>query len=204
MVGVDIHVGDALQAVHPAQRLDGDAAIVEHTETRRAVAPRMVQAGDRHERMPALIRQQARDGIEHTPDDITGGLINTRKRGRIPEVEVALAGFRLPDDPVDVCRGVETLEARPVGGNRRAARHPSRQSRGLRLFPERAQPIRAERMTLAEAVTGQFIADVHTGICRHAPSLTHAGEQDGPFSSVFNASKTQKRDLTPFSRLPGR
>jgi hypothetical protein len=51
-------------------------------------------------------------------------------------------------------------------------------------------------MTLTETVPGQFIADVHTGVSRHAPSLPHAGE--GGWTAIPIDEKTistQKRKV---------
>jgi len=49
VMGIDVHVGDALQAVFPAQIFDGHAAIVEHAESGGPIASGMMQAGNGRE-----------------------------------------------------------------------------------------------------------------------------------------------------------
>jgi hypothetical protein len=47
---VDIHVGDAFQAIFLLQDLDGHAGVVEHAKTGSGVGHAVVQAGDGHEK----------------------------------------------------------------------------------------------------------------------------------------------------------
>ncbi len=52
VMGIDIHVSNALQAVIPAQHFHRHAAVVENAETRGPAARGVMQPGDGNERAP--------------------------------------------------------------------------------------------------------------------------------------------------------
>ena len=183
---IDIDIGHAMQAMHRTQGFDRHTAVVEHAKARGTVPAGMMQTGDGDKGAPALARHQPVNGIQHAAHDKGGGLIDTRKGRGVPQVQIAGAGGGLADDPLDIPGGVESLDARPVGHDRRVYRDPRLQTGGTCRRPEDAHTVRTEGVALAKAVAGQFFADVHAGLV-HAPSLARRGRRDSQTLPVSRA-----------------
>ena len=83
---VDIDVGDALQAKVLTGMFDRDTAIIEHTETRRAIAPCVMQSADRIEGALGVTRQDLFERPERSTDDCGRGLEDAGPGGRIAMV----------------------------------------------------------------------------------------------------------------------
>src|SRR6185312_16474289 len=69
VVGIDVHVGNALEAEPRTQPLDGNAAVVEYTESCGLVAGGVMQAGDGDEPAPGIFGHDGFGGIERRADD---------------------------------------------------------------------------------------------------------------------------------------
>ena len=170
VVGVDVDVGDALQAVPRPQPLDGDAAVVERAEAGGAAAARVVQTGDRHERPARLAAHDRLGGRQCAADDVGGGLVDPVEGGCIAPIQPALAARRPLAQEGEVRGVVEQGEFFRGRLARLADDATLRQTAGLEFAPERAVPVGAEGMTGAEAVTGETLA-------RDDPQFVHGAAE---------------------------
>ncbi len=91
VVGVDIHVPDALESRALAQQLYGNATVVEYAKSRRLVACSMMQAGDRHERATALTGHDRFGGVQRGADNHGRGVVHPSERRRVAGVEETLS-----------------------------------------------------------------------------------------------------------------
>ena len=110
MMGVDINVGDARNAMGAPQMLDDHAAIVEDAEARGALARRVMQAGDRHEGAPVRAAHDPVRGRQARTHNASGRLEYAAKRGRVSSVQPAAAAMGAFDDETHVVGGVKELQ----------------------------------------------------------------------------------------------
>ena len=154
MMGVDIDVGDAFEAMAGTQLFDGDPAIVEDTEAGGPVARRMMQPRDGHEGAPASARHERFDGHQGGTDDRTRGIENAAKGRRVSAIEktVPVQGLLLHE--LDVLRAVEGGQFRKACRARRCMHDLARQPLS-RQFPDEALvAIRAEGVAVAKPIAG--------------------------------------------------
>ena len=107
VVGVDIHVGNALEPRAPAQELNGNPAIVEYAEARRVVARRVVQACDGHERAAAAALHDRIHCVERGANHVGGGLVNAAKGGGVACIQKSLAGRGTLAHEIDISGRME-------------------------------------------------------------------------------------------------
>jgi hypothetical protein len=158
VVGIDVHVSNAFQAVIPPQHFHGDAAVVEHAEPGGGVARGVVEPRDRDERAARAAGHDLVGRGQRRTDDVRRGLENAAPGRRIARIEVALAGARGFLDPVDVLRGVEGFEF-VARGRARFHHADALVEAARREFGEkRRMAIGTERMAVAESVTREAFA----------------------------------------------
>src|SRR3982751_6861371 len=87
VVNIDVDVSDAPDAIFFAQRIDNDAAIVEHTETRTGIATGMVAAADRLGRSLTIAVHDALESFERCADNCSGRVVDTRICGCVAIVD---------------------------------------------------------------------------------------------------------------------
>lgn len=164
-MGVDIDIGDAVDAVAAAQCLDQDAGIIEYAEAGRDVAAGMVQAGDRNEGAPHSALHDIGQCGEHAAGDRRGSLEYPFEGRRVAGIEKAVAGFGLSLHAPDICGGMKAPQRRFISHDRRGGMDPLLQGCTERCAPECIRAIRPERMIVAEAVAGQRCpdAELHGG-----------------------------------------
>ena len=148
MMRVDVHVGHALDAVTPTQRLDQHADIVEHAESRGGVAARVMQPGDRHEHAPAPAIENIFESVQHRADDDRARLKHARERRRVAGIEITLAALRLPAHARDVIGGMKQREIVLGAGNRCADFRLPVESLAQGLLPESGLAVGAEGMPM--------------------------------------------------------
>ena len=91
VVRIDVHVGNAFQAVIAAKHFHRHAAVVEHAESRGAAARRVMQSGDGDEGAPRAPCHDFLGGEQRRADHVRGGFVNATPRRRIAGVQVPLA-----------------------------------------------------------------------------------------------------------------
>src|SRR5918992_1033526 len=136
MVRIDVHIGYVSLVVNRLEGFDGHATVIEDTETRCAVAACVMQSADRYERSPAVAVHQPIERIERTPNHCRRGFVYPRKRGGIAVIEIAFAGFGLPDHAIDIDRGMKPLDGGPLGLDRGAHGHCGLKTCSLKSLPE--------------------------------------------------------------------
>ena len=107
VMNVDIDIGDAAHAVLVAQGFDHHTEIVDHAESCRRVAARMVQPADRLKAARDLAADDARQRIQRRAADCAGRLEHAGKARGVAVVEPAFAGLRAEHHPFDMRRGVK-------------------------------------------------------------------------------------------------
>lgn len=91
MVGVDVNVCDAPESEILAQVLNGDTAVIEHTETGSMITRRVMQACNRHKCTRVVAVHDFIDGAQYGTDDSRCSVVNTRYNRCIAIIEPALA-----------------------------------------------------------------------------------------------------------------
>src|SRR4051812_6550107 len=84
---IDVDVRHALDAIPAAQRIDHNAAVVEHTETCRARAPCVMQTADRLEAPIALTLHHLFQAFERRTYDARRCVVYARIRRRVAVVD---------------------------------------------------------------------------------------------------------------------
>jgi len=110
VVNIDVHVGDLLQAVPPAQHLGDHAAVVEDAESGRMAARGMVQPRDRHEGPPGVAAHQGLGRLQRRADHAAGRLEDPLPRRGVPGIEVARAGRGTLAHEADEGCGMEPVQ----------------------------------------------------------------------------------------------
>ncbi len=162
VVGVYIHVGDAPDAMHLPQGLDGNAAVVEDTEAGRPVAPCMVEPGDGHHGPGQLPSHDPRHRIQRTPDDEQRRFVDTHHGRRIAIIQITLPRHGLPTYLFEVGADVKPQHVLVPRPDRRQGPYPRLQPRLLEGVPEGIVAIRAEGVAVAETIAGELLAAVNT------------------------------------------
>ena len=158
VVRVDVDVGDALEA-RALQQLDRHAAVVEHAETGRAVARGVMQARDRHEGTPAFAVHDRLHRTQGGADHARGRLVDTSERGCVAGIEKTGAAGGAFAHQLQILRRVKgtQLDVRGSAGLEHA--HAPIEPARAELADEGRETVRAERVPLAKAVTGEALAD---------------------------------------------
>src|SRR5688500_2244943 len=119
MVGVDIDVSDAADAVAPSQHLDDDATVIEYAKTGRVRARRMMQSPDADECALDAVLHQLFGREQRAADDQARGFEHTAEGGMVPGIEIASTVNRALYDQVHVREVVERLGLLPLSDARR-------------------------------------------------------------------------------------
>ena len=157
VVGVDVHIGDALQPVPGPQPLDGDTAIIQGAETCRPLSACVMQAGDRHKGSTSLSAHDRLGGAQRRTDHIGSGLVHAEEGWGVAPIEPTLTAQRSRTQQGKVSR---VMEQRELIGGRLACRAETaalRQTTVLELTAECALAVGAEGVSGAEPVTGQAL-----------------------------------------------
>jgi sulfate-transporting ATPase len=170
VMGVDIDVGNALQARTPAQQLDRHSAIVENAEAGGMVAGGVVQTSYGYERPAAAALHDRIGGIECGADDIGRRLVNTAEGRGIPSIQKPLPGRRALAHEIDVRRCMEAQELLVGSRARLKQLHARIKTAAFELAQKGRIAVRPERMPVAKAVTRE-------ALCQH---YCHGGPHNAP------------------------
>lgn len=180
VVRIDIHVGHALKAVSPAQRLDHHAAVIEDAESCRLCATGVMQSSDGHERASLGPGKNPLHRRKTRPDHAGGGFVDAAKRRRIAAIEAADAAFAVRAHKIQVFGFVKEFEVGTAGFNRIQQRDPGAQTLAVEFTQEGPMPVRPKRMSFRESVTGQPLADDYGDLrCLRVHSLCPSFRSSG-------------------------
>ena len=161
MVGVDVNVGDTLHTVASAQVFDRNPAVIKYAEPGSAVARRVMQTGDRHERPSKIAVHDLIHGAKHCADDGRGSFINAGQSGRIALIEETGTSGRHARYLVDVLGRMkqgEFIDQRRPGVTKVDR---SGQDRALEFGMKDIVTIGAERVRIAKTVGGDLASLVN-------------------------------------------
>ena len=152
---IDVDIGYALEPARRAQPLDHDAAIVQRTKPGRTAPRGVMQTGDRHEGAAHKAEHHRLGRRERTAGDVGGRLENAAEHRRVAAIQMPdpLARARLHE--LEVGQRVEQLQLFERGHARIFDETTSLEPARRELAVERRVTIRAERVVVAEPVTGQ-------------------------------------------------
>ena len=152
---IDVDIGYALEPARRAQPLDHDAAIVQRTKPGRTAPRGVMQTGDRHEGAAHTAEHHRLGRRERTAGDVGGRLENAAEHRRVAAIQMPdpLARARLHE--LEVGQRVEQLQLFERGHARIFDETTSLEPARRELAVERRVTIRAERVVVAEPVTGQ-------------------------------------------------
>ena len=157
MVGVDIDVSDAADAVAPSQHLDDDATVIEYAEPGRVRARRMVQSPDADECALDAALHQLFGREQRAADHQARGFEHTAEGGSVAGIEIASTVDRALYDQVHVRAVVEVLDLLALSDARRQHLEAAVRRALLELAQKRFLPVRTKRMTVGKAVPAQRI-----------------------------------------------
>jgi hypothetical protein len=145
----------------PAQRLDDDTTIIEHTKARRSVASRVMEPANRHERATPRPGHDPLGRLETTPYDPRRRLVNTAKIGSVAAIEhpAAMLGAALHE--FDVRTTVKQQQFIDSGLRRVQLRDPWAQPALLEFAQERSVTIGPERVPAGKPVVAQSLTQGH-------------------------------------------
>ena len=157
MVGVDVDVSDAADAVAPSQHLDDDATVIEYAEPGRVRARRMMQSPDADECALDAALHQLFGREQRAADHQARGFEHTAEGGSVAGIEIASTVDRALYDQVHVRAVVEVLDLLALSDARRQHLEAAVRRALLELAQKRFLPVRTKRMTVGKAVPAQRI-----------------------------------------------
>lgn len=156
MVGINVHIGDTSDPMYLTQGFDGDAAVVEDTETGRPITPGMMQAGNWHEGPPGLSSQQVGNRLQYRTNHPGRGLVDTRKGRCITIVEVTLSGCGERFHPLHIGRRMKSFNCTPLRQHRGRQMATLIQATLPELLKKGIMPGRAKWVIRAEVIVPQL------------------------------------------------
>ena len=158
---VDIDVGYALHAVFLAQVFGGNTAIIEDAKPGRTISASVMQSRYRHERALCPPFHDCVHSRQRSANDIGGGIKYTRQCGSVPIIKKALAVSRHARNLVDVVGGMEQHQVINTGICGRSIFNCITKIGCCQLVVENTVSIKAKRMRITEAVTGESVTPVN-------------------------------------------
>ena len=180
VMGIDIHIGDAADAVAVPQGLDHDGNVVEDAESGCTSLGRVVQTRDRHKGPFGSAFEDFLGRDECATHHSASRFVDAPICRRITSIEVAHAGPGALLDERDVVRIMKRLKFMPASLARLLHTQAVLKILRAQRLHERTIAVHAPRMAIREAVAPQRLTGNQQGFthCSHGPRLALSGRDN--------------------------